>query len=470
ALSDIFDMFLALGASDEQADFPILYASGKEGWAVKALDDERKDLAPLFDLIVAHVPDPQPVQKRDEKFALLVTMLDSDPFLGRVLTGRIESGRIAVGDTVKALSRDGKEIERGRLTKLLAFRGLKRVPVDRAEAGDIVAIAGLVNSTVADTIGALDLAEPMPSQPIDPPTLSITMSINDSPLSGRAGDKVQSRVIRARLLQEAESNVAIRVTETSNRDAFEVAGRGELQLGVLIETMRREGFEVSISRPRVLTRQENGQTLEPIEEAVIDVDNEFSGIVIEKMAARKAEMTEMKPSGGDKTRLVFHAPSRGLIGYHGEFLTDTRGSGVMNRLFHAWAPWKGEIPGRRNGALISNDTGQSTAYALWNLEERGKMFIADGEDVYEGMIIGENSRGEDLDVNPLKGKKLTNVRASGKDETIRLTPPKRMTLEQAIAWIEDDELVEVTPNAIRLRKAHLDPNERKRAAKAKEAG
>ncbi|HRO04282.1 MAG TPA: EF-Tu/IF-2/RF-3 family GTPase, partial [Terricaulis sp.] len=402
--------------------------------------------------------------------ALLVTMLDSDPFLGRVLTGRVESGRIAVGDTVKALSRDGKEIERGRLTKLLAFRGLKRVPVERAEAGDIVAIAGLVNSTVADTIGALDLAAPMPSQPIDPPTLSITMSINDSPLSGRAGDKVQSRVIRARLLQEAESNVAIRITETSSKDAFEVAGRGELQLGVLIETMRREGFEVSISRPRVLTRQENGQILEPIEEAVIDVDNEYTGVVIEKMAARKAEMTEMKPSGGDKTRLVFHAPSRGLIGYHGEFLTDTRGSGVMNRLFNDWAPWKGDIPGRRNGALISNDTGQSTAYALWNLEDRGKMFIADGEDVYEGMIIGENSRGEDLDVNPLKGKKLTNVRASGKDETIRLTPPKRMTLEQAIAWIEDDELVEVTPNAIRLRKAHLDPNERKKAARAKEAG
>jgi GTP-binding protein len=470
ALSDIFDMFLALGASDAQADFPILYASGKEGWAVKDMKDERKDLSALFDLIVSHIPDPEPVAKRDEKFALLVTMLDADPFLGRVLTGRIEAGRIAVGDTVKSLSRDGKEIERGRLTKLLAFRGLKRVPVERAEAGDIVAIAGLVNSTVADTIGALDLAAAIPAQPIDPPTLSITVSINDSPLSGRAGDKVQSRVIRDRLLREAESNVAIRVTETASRDAFEVAGRGELQLGVLIETMRREGFEVSISRPRVLTRSENGQTLEPIEEAVIDVDNEFSGIVIEKMAARKAEMTEMKPSGGDKTRLVFHAPSRGLIGYHGEFLTDTRGSGVMNRLFHGWAPWKGEIPGRRNGALISNDTGQSTAYALWNLEERGKMFIADGEDVYEGMIIGENSRGEDLDVNPLKGKKLTNVRASGKDESIRLTPPKRMTLEQAIAWIEDDELVEVTPNAIRLRKAHLDPNERKRAARAKEAG
>jgi GTP-binding protein len=470
ALSDIFDMFLALGASDEQADFPILYASGKEGWAIKALGEERKDLSPLFDLIVAHTPEPAPVQKRDAPFALLATMLDADPFLGRVLTGRIEAGRISVGANVKSLTRDGKEIERGRLTKLLAYRGLKRVPVETAEAGDIVAIAGLVDTSVSDTIGAPELAAPIPAPPIDPPTLSITVSINDSPLAGRAGDKVQSRVIRDRLMREAESNVAIRIDETANRDAFEVAGRGELQLGVLIETMRREGFEVSISRPKVLTRQENGQTMEPIEEAVIDVDSEFSGVVIEKMSLRKAELADMRPSGGDKTRLVFHAPSRGLIGYHGEFLTDTRGSGVMNRLFYGWAPWKGEIPGRRNGALISNDKGQSSAYALWNLEERGAMFIADGEDVYEGMIIGENSRGEDLDVNPLKGKKLTNVRASGKDESIRLTPPRRLTLEQAIAWIEDDELVEVTPAAVRLRKAYLDPNERKRHARAKEAG
>jgi GTP-binding protein len=470
ALNDIFEMFLALGATDAQADFPILYASGKEGWAIKALSEDHKDLSPLFDLIVAHTPEPTPVAKRDGSFALLATMLDADPFLGRVLTGRIESGRVTVGATVKSLTREGKEIERGRLTKLLAYRGLKRVPVESAEAGDIVAIAGLVDTSVSDTIGAIDLTEAIPAPPIDPPTLSITVSINDSPLAGRAGDKVQSRVIRDRLLREAESNVAIRIDETPSRDAFEVAGRGELQLGVLIETMRREGFEVSISRPKVLTRQENGQTLEPIEEAVIDVDSEFSGIVIEKMSLRKAELADMRPSGGDKTRLVFHAPSRGLIGYHGEFLTDTRGSGVMNRLFHGWAPWKGEIPGRRNGALISNEKGQSTAYALWNLEERGKMFIADGEDVYEGMIIGENSRGEDLDVNPLKGKKLTNVRASGKDETIRLTPPRRLTLEQAIAWIEDDELVEVTPAAIRLRKAYLDPNERKRHARAKEAG
>jgi GTP-binding protein len=469
ALSDIFDMFIALGASDDQADFPIMYASGKEGWALKDLKDERKNLTPLFDLIVAHIPEPEPIQRRGEQFALLATMLDADPFLGRVLTGRIESGRVAVGDSVKAITREGVEIERGRLTKLLAYRGLKRVPVESAEAGDIVAIAGLVESNVADTIGALDLINAVPAPPIDPPTLAITVSINDSPLAGRAGDKVQSRVIRDRLMREQESNVAIRIRETENRDAFEVAGRGELQLGVLIETMRREGFEVSISRPKVLTRHADGHLLEPIEEVVVDVDDEFAGVVIEKMSLRKAEMQDMRPSGGGKTRIIFHAPSRGLLGYHGEFLTDTRGSGVMNRLFHGWSAWKGEIPGRRNGALISNDKGQSTAYALWNLEERGTMFISDGEDVYEGMIIGENSRGENLDVNPLKGKKLTNVRASGKDETIRLTPPRRMTLEQAIAWIEDDELVEVTPNAIRLRKAYLDPNERKRAAKTREA-
>ncbi|MBI1251521.1 MAG: translational GTPase TypA [Alphaproteobacteria bacterium] len=466
ALNDIFELFLAIGASDEQADFPALYASGKEGWAVKDMGDARRDLTPLFETIVAHVPPPEPAHRQDEPFALLATILDSDPFLGRVLTGRIEAGRVKTGDAVKVLSRDGNELARGRLTKLLAYRGLKRTPVESAEAGDIIAVAGLENATVADTIGALDLAAPIPADPIDPPTLAITVSINDSPLAGRAGDKVQSRVIRDRLMREAESNVAIRVREADNKDSFEVAGRGELQLGVLIETMRREGFEVSISRPRVLTREENGDRLEPIEEAVIDVDEEFSGVVIEKMSLRKAELQDMRPSGGGKTRLTFHAPSRGLVGYHGEFLTDTRGSGVMNRLFHAWAPWKGEIPGRRNGALISNDNGQSTAYALWNLEERGQMFIGDGEDVYEGMIIGENSRGEDLDVNPMKGKKLTNVRASGKDESIRLTPPRRLSLEQAIAWIDDDELVEVTPAAIRIRKMWLDPHERKRRAKA----
>ncbi|MBI1188109.1 MAG: translational GTPase TypA [Alphaproteobacteria bacterium] len=465
-LNDVFELFLAIGASDEQADFPILYASGKEGWAVKDLAHPRDGLKALFETIVARVPDPEPIARRDQPFTMLATILESDPFLGRLLTGRIESGAVKPGDTVKSLTRDGKEIERGRLTKVLAFRGLKRVPVESAEAGDIVAVAGLTDTTVADTIGAPDVLMALPAQPIDPPTLAITVSINDSPLAGRAGDKVQSRVIRERLLREAESNVAIRVREADNKDSFEVAGRGELQLGVLIETMRREGFELSISRPKVLLREENGATLEPIEEAVIDVDDEFSGVVIEKMSLRKAELQDMRPSGGGKTRLVFHAPSRGLVGYHGEFLTDTRGSGVMNRLFHDWAPWKGEIPGRRNGALISTEPGKAVTYALFYLEERGALFVSPGDDLYEGMVIGENAKGEDLEVNPIKEKKLSNVRASGKDEAMRLTPPRIMTLEQAIAWIDDDELVEVTPKAIRVRKTYLDPHERKRRARA----
>lgn len=468
-LNDVFDLFAALGATDEQLDFPALYASGKEGWALRRLEDERKDLTPLFETILAHVPEPPPRTRLDQPFAMLVTLLDRDSFLGRTLTGRIEAGRVKVGDPVRAIGRDGREIVRGRLSKLFSYRGLKRMPVESAEAGEIIAIAGLEEPTVGDTIGAPEVETPIPAPPIDPPTLSIVVSINDSPFAGREGDKVQSRVIRARLMQQVEGDVAIQVRETSDKDAFEVAGRGELQLGVLLETLRREGFELSVSRPQVKTRvdEETGDTLEPIEEIVVDVDEEHSGVVIEKMSLRKAEMTEMKPSGGGKTRLVFHAPTRGLVGYHGEFLTDTRGTGVMNRLFHSWQPLKGELPGRRNGSLISNDQGEAAAYALWNLEERGSLFIDPGEAVYEGMIIGENSRSDDLDVNPMKGKKLTNVRASGKDEAIRLTPPRKMTLEQAIAWIDDDELVEVTPKAIRVRKRYLDPNERKKHAKAK---
>jgi GTP-binding protein len=465
-LNDVFDLFAALGASDEQLDFPIIYASGKEGWAATSLDAPRTNLDPLFDTIERHVSEPEPRARLEQPFSMLVTMLDSDRFLGRVLTGRVESGRLKVGETVKALTLDGTEIERARLSKLLAYRGLERVPVESVEAGDIIAIAGLGDVTVSNTVAAIDVEKPIAATPIDPPTLAVTLTINDSPLSGRDGDKVQSRVIRARLLAQAEGDVAIRITETAEKDAFEVAGRGELQLGVLIETMRREGFELSISRPRVLFRKEGDQLLEPIEEITIDVDDEFSGVVIEKMSLRKAEMQDMRPSGGDKTRIVFLAPARGLVGYHGEFMTDTRGAGVMNRVFHSWGPHKGEIPGRRYGALIANEQGEATAYALWNLEERGVMFIEPGEAVYEGMIIGENSRSDNLEVNPMKAKKLTNVRASGKDEQMRLTPPRRLTLEQAIAWIEDDELVEVTPKAIRVRKRWLDPNERKRREKA----
>jgi GTP-binding protein len=455
-----------LGATDEQLDFPYLYASGKEGWATNKLTDEKKDLGPLFDLILTHVPPPPPSAHVDEPFRMLATTLDSDAFVGRTLTGRIESGRIEVGRTVKALSRDGKEIERARLTKLFAYRGLKRVPVESAEAGDIVAIAGLGGVTVADTICDIEVTEPVFANPIDPPTLAVIMSVNDSPLAGREGDKVQSRVIRERLYRQAEGDVAIKITEADGKDSFEVAGRGELQLGVLIETMRREGFEVTISRPRVLTmRSDDGQLLEPIEEVTIDVDENFAGAVIEKISIRRGEMKDMRPSGGGKQRLIFHAPSRGLVGYHSEFMTDTRGEGVMNRVFHEWGAWRGDIPGRRSGAIVSTDQGTAVAYALWYLEERGALFIDPGEQVYEGMVIGENPRGEDMDVNPLKEKKLSNVRASGKDEAMRLTPPKRKTLEQAIAWIEEDELVEVTPKAIRIRKRWLDPIERKRRSK-----
>ena len=467
-LNDAFDLFAAMGASDEQLDFPHIYASGKNGWATMDLAKPNDNLGPLFDLIVDHVPPPKAEQRKEEPFQMLSVLIESDPFLGRLLTGRIESGRAVPGMAIHALSRDGKEIERGRITKVLAFRGLKRQPIDAgAEAGDIVAIAGLSKATVADTLCAVEVTEALPAQPIDPPTISMTVSVNDSPLAGREGDKVQSRVIAARLIKEAESNVAIRVTETSEKDAFEVAGRGELQLGVLIEGMRREGFEVSISRPRVVfqTDEETGQRMEPIEDVMIDVDDEFTGIVIEKLSARKAELKDMGPSGAGKTRISLMSPSRSLIGYQGEFLTDTRGSGVLNRVFSHYEPYKGAIDAGRKGVLVSNSDGETAAYALWNLEERGTMFVGAGEKTYQGMIIGENSRSDDLDVNPMKAKQLTNVRASGKDEAVRLTPPRRMTLEQAIAYIEEDELVEVTPKSIRLRKQVLNPSFRKRRVK-----
>ena len=466
ALDEVFDLFANLGANDDQLDFPTLYASGRSGWAAESMDAPRDSLAPLFDLIVRHVPAPAQLDNRHKPFRMLATTLEADPFLGRLLTGRVEDGALTPGRTVKALSRDGKEVERFRVSKILAFRGLARQPVEQAEAGDIVAIAGMQKATVADTLCDTAASDPLAAQPIDPPTISVTFGINDSPLAGRDGAKVQSRVIRERLLREAESNVAIRVADTPGGEAFEVAGRGELQMGVLIENMRREGFELSVSRPRVLFLERNGERLEPIEEVTIDVDEEYSGAVVEKLTQRKGALTEMKAAGAGKTRIVAQAPSRGLIGYHGEFLTDTRGTGVLNRIFHSWAPHRGPIPGRRRGVLISMGGGASVAYALFNLEERGKLFIGAGENVYEGMIVGEHSRDNDLEVNPLKGKKLTNIRAAGKDDAVILTPPTRLSLEQAIAYIDDDELVEVTPNHIRLRKRHLDPHERKRRMRA----
>ncbi|QAY78333.1 translational GTPase TypA [Sphingosinicella sp. BN140058] len=466
-LDECFELFLSLDANDEQLDFPVLYASGRAGYAGLTDDVRSGDLKPLFQKIVDHVPDPGLDKNGD--FRMLATLLDRDPFLGRILTGRIESGKLDVNMPISAIDIDGKPVEAGRATKVFAFRGLERVPVEHAEAGDIVAIAGLTKATVSNTIAAPGVTTPVASRPIDPPTLAMSFAVNDSPYAGKDGDKVQSRVIRDRLEREAETNVAIRVTTAHDNDAFEVAGRGELQLGVLIETMRREGFELSISRPRVLFRDGPSGREEPYETVVVDVDDEHSGTVVEKMALRKAEMTDMRPSGGGKTRLTFSAPSRGLIGYHGEFLSDTRGTGIMNRLFEKYGPYKGPITGRQNGVLISMEQGEAVPYALNMLEERGILFIAPGEKLYEGMIIGENAKPQDLEVNPLKSKQLTNFRASGKDEGIRLTPPRRMTLEQAIAYIQDDELVEVTPKSIRLRKRHLDPHERKRQSRKSEA-
>ena len=468
-VNEVFDLFAALDATDEQLDFPILYGSAKQGWIAKELDGSRDvGMQPLFDLILNHV---KPPVVEEQPFRLLGTILEANSYLGRVVTGRITSGTVKPNQNVKVLSHDGKLIENGRITKVLAFRGLERVPVDEAEAGDIVALAGLPNATVAMTICDPDVETPLQAQPIDPPTLAMIFRVNDSPLAGTEGDKVTGRMIRDRLLREAEGNVALRVRESDVRDSMEVAGRGELQLGILIETMRREGFELSVSRPKVLLREDpnTGETLEPIEEVFIDLEEEHAGVVVQKMAERRSEMLEMKPSGGRRLRLVFLAPTRGLIGYQGELLTDTRGTAIMNRLFHSYAPYKGSIQGRRNGVLISNDQGEAVAYALWNLEDRGPMMIEPGWKVYKGMIVGEHTRGNDLVVNVLKGKKLTNIRTTSKDEAVRLTPPIRMTLEKALAYIEDDELVEVTPKSIRLRKKLLDETDRKKKERTRSA-
>ncbi|MEO9614073.1 MAG: translational GTPase TypA [Nitratireductor sp.] len=468
-INEVFDLFAALDANDEQLDFPILYGSGRDGWMAEQPEGPKQDgLAPLFDLVLSHVPEPTVAEG---PFRMIGTILEANPFLGRIITGRIEAGSLKPNQAVKVLHHDGALMETGRVSKILAFRGLERQPIEEAQAGDIVAIAGLSKGTVADTFCDPSVSEPMPAQPIDPPTVTMSFIVNDSPLAGTEGDKVTSRVIRDRLLREAEGNVALKIEESNDKDSFYVSGRGELQLAVLIETMRREGFELAVSRPRVVMQQdESGQLLEPIEEVVIDVDEEHSGVVVQKMSERKAEMVELKPSGGDRQRLVFHAPTRGLIGYQSELLTDTRGTAVMNRLFYEYQPYKGELAGRTNGVLIANEPGEAVAYALWNLEDRGPMVIDPGVKVYQGMIIGIHSRDNDLEVNVLKGKKLTNVRAAGKDDAVKLTPPVRMTLERALAWIENDELVEVTPKSIRLRKLYLDPHERKRFEKQKTAG
>jgi GTP-binding protein len=467
-VNEVFDLFAALDANDEQLDFPILYGSAKQGWMAASPDGPKENMGPLFDLVMRHVPAPA---IEEGGFRMLGTLLEANPYLGRLITGRVFAGSVRPNQPVKVLDRNGAVVEQGRVSNILAFRGIERTPIEQAEAGDIVAVAGLEKFNVADTLAAPEVSEPLQAQPIDPPTLSMTFLVNDSPFAGTEGDKVTSRVIRERLYKEAEGNVAIKVEDSVGTDSFVVSGRGELQLAILIETMRREGFELGVSRPKVVLEKDaaTGELKEPIEEVVIDVDEEHAGVVVNKMAERKAEMIEMRPSGGGRLRLVFHAPTRGLIGYQGELLTDTRGTAIMNRLFYAYAPYKGEISGRRTGVLVSNDQGESVAYAMWKLEDRGPMMIEPGEKVYRGMIVGAHTRDNDLEINVLKGKQLTNIRAAGKDEAVRLTPPMKMTLEKALAYIEDDELVEVTPKSIRLRKALLDPNERKRAMRAKES-
>src|SRR6201995_2464738 len=465
-VNECFDLFAALDATDEQLDFPILYGSAKQGWMALSADEPKTDMAALFDQGLKHV---EPPKVGAGGFRMLGTLLESNPYLGRIITGRVFSGSIRTNTPVKVIDRQGDLVEQGRVSKILAFRGIERAPIEEADAGDIVAIAGLEKFNVADTLAAIEATEPLQAQPIDPPTLSMTFLVNDSPLAGTEGDKVTSRMIRDRLVKEAEGNVALKVEPAPNSDAYIVSGRGELQLAILIEVMRREGFELGVSRPKVLFRKgENGALLEPIEEVVIDVDEEFSGIVVQKMSERKAEMIEMRPSGGNRLRLVFYAPTRGLIGYQGELMTDTKGTAIMNRLFHNYLPYKGDIQGRRNGVLISNDQGEAVAYAMFKLEDRGPMMIEPGWKVYKGMIVGEHTRDNDLEINVLKGKQLTNIRTTSKDEAVRLTPPIRMTLEKALAYIEDDELVEVTPKSIRLRKKFLDANDRKRAEKSKQ--
>ncbi|MDD9911249.1 MAG: translational GTPase TypA [Ahrensia sp.] len=466
-LDEVFDLFASLDADEEQLDFHTLYGSAKEGWMALDADGPKDDMAPLLDLVMEHVPEPK---VEDGPFRMLATTIEANLYLGRILTGKITSGKALTNMPVQALAQDGSTVEQGRITQVLSFDGLERKPVIEASAGDIVSIAGLAKATVADTLVAPGVTTPIEAQPIDPPTLSMTFRVNDGPLAGREGDKVQSRVIRDRLLKEAEGNVALRVSQMPDSDAYEVAGRGELQLAILIETMRREGFELTVGRPRVLMQEdENEQKIEPIEEAVIDVDEEFSGPVVEKLSQRRADLIEMKPSGGGRTRLVFHAPTRGLIGYLTELMTDTRGTAIFNRTFLEYQPYKGDIPQRHTGTLISNGDGEAVAFALFNLEDRGPMIVKPGDKVYQGMIVGEHTRGNDLEVNVLKGKQLTNIRSAGKDDAVKLTPPIKMTLEKALSYITDDELVETTPQSIRIRKRVLDPIERKRQMRAAQA-
>ena len=459
-VNEIFDLFAVLNADEYQLDFPILYGSGRSGWVTHDLDVPNNNLNPLFELIIKHTPPPQ---VETGNFKMLGTILGNDPYLGRLITGKVFSGEVLTNQQIKVIDQDGNVIENGRVTKILAFRGTERAAVESGTAGDIISIAGLTKGTVADTLCSPENSDTLNAQPIDPPTVQMAFSVNDSPLAGSEGDKVTGRMIGDRLIKEGEGNITLNIEKSTNDSSFLVSGRGELQLSVLIETMRREGYELSVSKPQVLMKNdEQGNLLEPIEEVIIDVDDEYAGQVVQDLNIRKGVMLEMKPFGIGRSRLIFEAPTRGLIGYQSELLTVTSGTAVINRLFSRYESYKGEIKGRTNGVLISNGNGISVAFALFNLEERGQMIIGSGIPVYQGMIIGVHTRPNDLEVNILKGKKLTNIRTHSKDEAVKLTPPLAMNLEKAIAWISDDELIEVTPKSIRIRKKFLDPNVRKK--------
>ena len=461
-LNMVFDLFCELNASDDQLDFPVVYTSAKMGYAKLDINVESNSMEPLFAVVEANVRPPK--GDSNAPFQMLIANIDYNDYIGRMATGRIFNGKVRAGETVAMIKQDGS-ISKGRITKLLGYEGLKQVEIEEAGTGDIVTVAGFEEVSIGETLASAENPIAVPYVSIDEPTLSMNFMVNTSPFAGREGKWVTSRNIRERLTKELRTNVSLRVSDTDSADTFMVSGRGELHLSILIETMRREGFELAVSKPEVIVRIKDGVKMEPMEYLVVDVASDFQGAIIEKMGPRKGEMVAMAPMG-EMVRLEFIIPARGLIGLRGEVLTDTRGTAVMTHTFHEYAPYKGDIPGRKNGALMAMDHGETTAYSLDALQPRGTLFIGAGVEVYGGMIIGQNNKDNDLDINPCKGKKLTNVRASGTDDAIKLTPPKVMTLEQALEFIEDDELVEVTPNSIRLRKKELDPTRRKRSNKS----
>ncbi len=467
-LNETFDLFVSLDANEEQLDFPVIYASGRSGWASSEIDGPRENLNPLLDLVIDHV---KPAEfDKSKPFAMLSTLLYADSFLGRSLVGRISQGTAKANQQIKAINLDGEKVDEGRLTKIFRYEGTKKVPIEVGEAGDIVVIAGLEKANVADTICDTDVDTPIQATPIDPPTMSIKITVNSSPLAGTEGKKLTSTQIRERLVQEAQNNVGISFAENENKDSFEISGRGELMLEILLTQMRREGFEMTVSPPRVLfQKNENGEKLEPIEEITMDLDEEFSSKVIDSMNKRKGKLIDLKDTGKNKKRLIFHAPTRGLMGYTSRFLTLTKGTGVINRIFHSYGKFEGDMEGRRNGALISMEQGKAVAFAIYNLQARGEMFVTHNDPVYSGMIVGLSPKPGDMIINVMKGKKLTNMRTQGTDENVVLTPVRKMSIAEQLSMLNSDEALEITPNSCRLRKAVLDPHERKKLSKLSEA-